>query len=612
MQGGDVRGKDIFHHIKSIGYELETTRLAKFTLLPKDNDRPERLLHTDLATNDLAMLKGLPTDDILRKELMVLPTQEEDGFSFLVTNDMADTKFTEHLKSICEAPLEAAVATEMAYNEDDDEDKDEDDKEEDANILTEQYKNSLYTFNTNDGQIYPIQFVYKDPRHCGLFSDVEWVGTFLKPKKSEHIILDTFTKLLGILFRHLDALEPIPGTLNLHFSKDDHDVVLHPKTRKLFRSPGTSLHYLQTNYREGEAKDNNDLLLKPQMTFSCPAMFLIPVFEEMIRPASESTHASKVLNHLATFVQAMGTAVKELCATDAWPESKKMEGDTLATFQGYLWLFLFKVFRYCVYAGKGEEQAAYFKNTLFFNSRHGNAQLYTVLKRLLAKHLGKGEDDSETIETLQKIILQPPILNKIMETIPNAKQRNNMFIFKYNLDPDNKHYGDPSYSLESYLQFFETSKKPTIDSSTVDPSTDWLHHSMIDVFSSQMEIVDHLVLVEVRCFLELIIDAFSSVLFPEGNKDKVGSLTIGQLKQCVANYKSRPASVVKSASASRVKSASIRKSASASVRKSASKVRSASARKSASKSASARKSASVPRSKSASIKGGKTQKIRKI
>ena len=604
MRGGEVRGKDIFHHIKSIGYELETTRLAKFTLLPKDNDRPERLLHTDLATNDLAMLKGLPADDIRRKELMVLPTEEEDGFSFLVTNDMAVTKFTEHLKSICEEPLEAAVATEMAYNEDeDDEDEDEDDKEEDANILIEQNKNLLYTFNANDGQIYPINFLYKDPRHCGLFSDVEWVGTFLKPKKSEHIILDTFTKLLGILFRHLDALEPIPGTLNLHFSKDDHDVVLHPKTRMLFRSPGTSLHYLQTNYREGDAKDNNDLLLKPQMTFSCPAMFLIPVFEEMIRPASENTHASKVLNHLATFVQAMGDAVKELCVTDAWPESKKMTGDTLATFQGYLWLFLFKVFRYCVYAGKGEEQAAYFKNTLFFNSRHGNAQLYTVLKRLLAKHLGKGEDDSETIETLQKIILQPPILNKIMETIPNAKKRKNMFIFKYNLPPNDKHYGDPSYSLESYLQFFETSKKPTID-----PSTDWLHHSMIDVFSSQMEIVDHLVLIEVRCFLELVVDAFSSVLFPEGNKDKVGSLTIGELKQCVANYKSRPASVVKSIS--------VRKSASASVRRSASKIKSASIRKSASasrvKSASTRKSLSIPRSKSASIKGGKTQKTRKI
>jgi hypothetical protein len=477
----------------------------------------------------------------------------------------------------------------------------------------------------------------------------------LKPKKSEHIILDTFTKLLGILFGHLDALEPIPGTLNLHFSKNDHDVVLHPKTRMLFHSPGTSLHYLQTNYREGDAKDNNDLLLKPQMTFSCPAMFLIPVFEEMIRPASESTHASKVLNHLATFVQAMGTAVKELCVTDAWPESKKMTGDTLATFQGYLWLFLFKVFRYCVYAGKGEDQAAYFKNTLFFNSRHGNAQLYTALKRLLAKHLGKGEDDSETIETLQKIILQPPILNKIMETIPNAKKRNNMFIFGYNLDPNNKNYGDPSYSLESYLQFFETSKKPTID-----PSTDWLHHSMIDVFSSQMEIVDHLILVEVRCFLELIVDAFSDVLFPEGNKDKVGSLTIGELKQCVANYKSRPASVPvqvlnarpenvereseivaqagrlgavtvatymagrgtdillggSAKSASVRKSTSVRKSASASLRKSASKMRSASKVKSASirksvpKSASVRKSASAR--KSASIQGGKTQKTRKI
>ena len=196
-----------------------------------------------------------------------------------------------------------------------------------------------------------------------------------------------------------------------------------------------------------------------------------------------------------------------------------------------------------------------------------------------------------------------------METIPNAKKRNNMFIFGYNLDPNNKNYGDPSYSLESYLQFFETSKKPTID-----PSTDWLHHSMIDVFSSQMEIVDHLILVEVRCFLELIVDAFSDVLFPEGNKDKVGSLTIGELKQCVANYKSRPASVVKAGSVR--KSTSVRKSASASLRKSASKMRSASKVKSASIRKSVPKSASVRKStsarKSASIQGGKTQKTRKI
>jgi hypothetical protein len=97
LRGGDVRGKDIFHHIKSIGYELETTRLAKFTLLPGDNDSSEKLLHTDLGTNDLSMLKGLPADDILRKELMVLPTEQEDGFTFLVTNDMAETNFTRHL-----------------------------------------------------------------------------------------------------------------------------------------------------------------------------------------------------------------------------------------------------------------------------------------------------------------------------------------------------------------------------------------------------------------------------------------------------------------------------------------------------------------------------------
>ena len=186
-------------------------------------------------------------------------------------------------------------------------------------MVTEDYKNSLYTFHPNAGGVYPIQFIYKDPRHCGLFSDVEWVGTFLTPKKSDNIILDTFVRLLGRLFRHLDDLEPIPGTLKVNFSKTDKEEVPHPKTRMLFHSPGTSLHYLQTHYREGEMNDSNDVLLKPQMTFSCPVMFLIDILVEMVRPASEGTHVSDILKHLVSFVGVMRSAVQELCATETLP-----------------------------------------------------------------------------------------------------------------------------------------------------------------------------------------------------------------------------------------------------------------------------------------------------
>jgi hypothetical protein len=563
--GGDIHRKDIFNRIKSIGYELETTRLAKLTLLPANGPNPDTLMHTDLNANDLAMISSLDEDDILTKERMTLPAMAGDDFSFVVTNDMAETDFTRHLQKMCEEPLEAAVAIEIA----DLDDEEEEEKEARIAMVTEDYKNSLYTFHPNAGGVYPIRFIYKDPRHCGLFSDVEWVGTFLTPAKSKNIILDTFFQLLRRLFQHLDELEPIPGTLKVNFSDEDKEVVQHPKTRILFRSPGTSLHYLQTHYREGEMNDSNDVLLKPQMTFSCPVVYLIDVLVEMVRPASEGTHVSDILKHLVSFVGVMKSAVQELCAAETLPglpDFTPLKGKTLAAFQGYLWLFLFKVFRYYGYAGKGDNQAAYFKNTLFFNSRHGNAQLYHAMKALLAKHMGRAEDDLQTIETLQKIILNPAVLNRILSEIPQPKQRKGMFLFtdeEYDLKKDHHRYGDPSFSLKSYLQFFEDPKDDSDPDVTYTDDMkfkmrDWLYYSKNDVFSTQMEIVDGLVLVEVRCFLELIVDAFSGVLFPGGNAVKVPSLTIGQLKQCAADYKSKSKSKSKSRFRPRPVSAAIK------------------------------------------------------
>jgi len=188
------------------------------------------------------------------------------------------------------------------------------------------------------------------------------------------------------------------------------------------------------------------------------------------------------------------------------------------------------------------------------------------MKTLLATHMGRAEDDLQTIETLQKIILNPSVLNRILSEIPQPKQRNGMFLFtdeKYDLNKDHPHYGDPSFSLKSYLQFFEDPKDDSDPDVTYTDDikfkmSDWLYYSKNDVFSTQMEIVNHLVLVEVRCFLELIVDAFSGVLFPGGNKDPVPSLTIGQLKQCAADYKSKSKSRTKSKSRSRPVSVAIK------------------------------------------------------
>jgi len=573
IRGGKIRKNGIndtvpFNFIQSIGYELETTQLAKFTLLSEDED--SKLMHTDLGTNYLDILRG---KDVRKKELMEL-TEPGDGFIFLVTNDKAETNFTRHLQTICESERKKARsdAEDEAVEDEDEADEDEADEDEedgDAFYLAKDFKNSLYIFMTKEGIEHPIQFEYSELRHCGFFSDVEWVGTFLTPERGPNIILETFVQLLERLFQHLDALEKTDGNLIVHFSDKDEVVVGKPTERKLFNLKGTSLYYLQTNYGEGKMVTLDDLLLKPQMTFSCPVKDLTDILKAMIQPVSRTNFASRVLSHHAEFIQTLGTIVEELCDTEI-SSGFNMKGEHLATFQGYLWLFLFKIFRYYIYFIKPEnDRAEYFKNTLFFNSRHGNAQLYQAMKALLAEHLG---GNGNPVEILQKIILQPNILKKIFlgtkilrkiflitktrHERPNAKTTD-IFEFNKDLTLDDPHYGDPCYSLKSYLQFFEKPKIHT-DSSN-DPErpihgavklnvNDWFHYSNTDKFSSQMEIKNHLVLVEVRCFQELIVDTFIDELFPlklfpKRDEEHVRSLTIGQLKKCVKIYRDKPTSL---------------------------------------------------------------------
>jgi len=577
-RGGKIRKNGIndtvpFKFIQSIGYELETTQLAKFTRLPKDTDEYRKLMHTDLGTNYLDILHG---KDPRKRELMELPTKPGDKFTFLVTNDKAETEFTRHLKKICESEREKAKS-DGEEGEDDDAIRAEE-YDGDAFYHANHFKNSLYIFrpfqkidhdiqqikHPNKQIDHHIQFEFNETHHCGFFSDVEWVGTFYTPERGPDIIMDTFAQILERLFQHLDALEPTLGNLIVHFSSSDEVIVDEPIDRKLFNLKGTSLYYLQTTYGESKMETLDDLRLKPQMTFSCPVDKLIEVLNAMIQPVSHTNFASNALNYQTEFIKTLGTIVKELCDTEISPGFNMKDWEHLATFKGYLWLFLFKIFRYYSYFIKQKDkQAELFKNTLFFNSRHGNAQLYEVMKKLLAKHPGINGDPAET---LQKIILQPNILKKIflgtyilrqiflITKLPGAERAEAEItdIFEFNkkgledLTQDDPHYGDPSYSLKSYLQFFENPQTPNDSSSDSERPirgaiklnmNDWFRYSETDKFCSLMEIKDHLVLVEVRCFLELIVDTFFGILFPKGHDKHVPSLTIGQLKDCVENYR---------------------------------------------------------------------------
>jgi len=585
-RGGDIRRQDIFNRILSIGYEMETTQLAKFTLIPGEagsgkagqGEGQGTLLHTDLAANDLAMVQKLPADNVRRQEILTLPLPgsalSDDAFSFLVTNDMAETNLTRYLQKVCEDPLEAAVAVENAACLAEAEEAaeasesasqprklpegqpygaDEVEEECDARVaaVAEDYKNALYTFRTEAGVVHPIQFVYRDPRPCGQFSDVEWVGTFLRPAPRKTLILDTFVTFLGALLRHLDTLTATPGTLMLNFSGTDQEAVLHPRTRMLFRAPDTNLHYMQIQYKEpGPAAGRdpaqvqntiNNVKIKPQMTFSCQAMYVIPILAEMVKPFSlkgpvpSDSPKSTMRDRLVKAVDDVVAAVHALTDNrDMWPaEGKRPTGKDLATFQGYLWLFIFKIVRYYGYVAKvngdkGKEGAKYFKDALFFNSRHSNAQLYQAMKAFLAERYAWSVGDPRTAEALQRLLLQPTV----WEGLTAGKARKKAFDMSNDLPPTHPHYGDPRYSLKSYLQFFDAPAPMTVLSPVEDAKMrDWLYYAKVDIYSSQMVIEDHRILVEVRFFAELVAEAFSEVL-----SSGTTSPTVAQLKECVSHY----------------------------------------------------------------------------
>ena len=68
-------------------------------------------------------------------------------------------------------------------------------------------KNELYTFESESGKKYTINFENWGKQDCGTFADVEWIMTYYNPKIRKNIILDTFINVAKNLILHLSHLE---------------------------------------------------------------------------------------------------------------------------------------------------------------------------------------------------------------------------------------------------------------------------------------------------------------------------------------------------------------------------------------------------------------------
>ena len=574
-KGGNINKHNAFKYILSIGYEVETDFLAKLTA--GYNEEGEQILfNTDSNTQNIEKKQDQEggqdeeleeeedkdyNDRLRKEEVMHIDAYDQDGkldnnISFLVTNDMASTALSKKLNKLC-CPIHLNNPSSYCGDK-----------------VPADLKNKLYKFYTeNDFETktdkeYNIEFVYFDDNECGTFSDVEWVITYYKPQQSENIILDTFKNLIQNLTRHLDELEQIEGSLviNKIDIRDDSGKVIktyperiipNPVNRVLFRSRKENLYYLQTNISKN--KLDMDLICPTfQMTFATNIERIFQVLKQLIYNKVISfecsiEHDKQKMDILQRIEYCVDQLIDGYNEKERNPKLKisKTESNKIVIkqFKGYLGLILYKLYVYYnTYLekesqnkdkSKENQKIIYFKDSLFFNPRHSNYDFYLEAKKCLSKLFGSGSSTNKikqnnVISTIiRKIILQPNILNQLLLN-DTSKVDENAFLPSINkIKKGDEKYGDPYYSLDSYFRFFE---EPVDDDSNLyqDDTVifyDWFQYKGVDKVSTQMEINNNVILVEVRNFQKLLSNYIVGSSEPELKNEIMNNTTCNKLEK---------------------------------------------------------------------------------
>ena len=538
-KGGDISNQNGLRHILSIGYEIESANLMKLTKTETDNPNEIVLFNSDTTSNNISEFKKFETniddideDIIIRLEEMIEDVVLDDSGNvdtnsvFNITNDISLYAFSKKLKKTCH------------YSESDSQDDDHTDE-----------KNQMYLFRDTEDNEYNIHFLFdsKSNNECYKQTNVEWIFTYFKPRRSQNVIVDTFVNVIKNLLRHVSDLEQINGKFIMKYN-DENDVeqeliIDKPENRVLYHKPDTNLYYLQTQVTNMDyVFDNN--CSKIQMTFSTKAENILTVIETILRDELNSVASiNEILSVRLDNLLNVKSCVEELFnrynsseSTYAFPaENKNVE-----IVKNYIILFLFKIKQY-YYFIKGSYKTKYLKNFLFINSRHGNYAFYVALKLKIRKLFKITEIDA--IEIIKKLILQPTILTKMVDS--DVTLRRGVFSPTNLLDKTHAHYGDPIYSLASYFQFFE-------DPVDTKMSNDWLVYKQIDNNTTTMELKNDVVLVELRNFQELLTSYVYSIADAElknqmitglcnrftGNTDEnVTGFSIANFKKIVELYR---------------------------------------------------------------------------
>ena len=611
IYGGDIDKHNIFRKILSIGYELETMSLAKFTLITTDNENEPILLNTDTNSKDYEKMMALQngnnsnneddyddydyyanrleetleidayTTESLNKLTKISnnltkqtkqvkqakqakqskPKQrllvKDDDTTFLVANDMAVTPFTKYLNVFCNIN-DAANKTNNNTTANTANTANTHNTKTDSDLID---KNDLYTFETETGNKYALNFETWSKKDCGMFSDVEWIMTYYKPKQNKNIILNTFINVAKNLIFHLNQLEKQTGRLIMNFSEDDKEIMKKTEIRNLYHLPNTNLYYLQTHLIDKQL-DIDDICFVPQMTFSCHIKDMVDIFKELSKDSINNFENYKriaderiaVIDNIEKCINKLFenynksspivTLTKSNANTNIHSNSHNSKTKTtiklklvesrnkilIKSIKNYLFLFLFKLQRYFNFYLTDEKvkskskTAKYLKDTLFFNSRHTNYEIYKAIKQLIAEYFKQYNSniklsDGEIASIIQKLVIQQPVLEEfLLDDVNNI--RKNAFLITNKLEKTHKNYGNPHYSLVSYFDFFEN----PIDNTTRRNENnelfhDWLQYDGVDNYSSTTDIKNNIVLTEIRSFARMLGSYIYSVADDELKKN---------------------------------------------------------------------------------------------
>ena len=558
--GGSINDDNIFQYIKSIGFEIETTDLIKFTLVTTENQE-DILINSALTNIDLEygyFDENEYTDIIDKPEL-----------KFKITNDSAeDSKFNEELEELVNIHK----------------------NDEDCENVVFQLKIPKNTYLKQTTYDIKIREPDTELHNCSSFTDVEWIITYYKPQMSKNIILNTFYNSMILLRHHLSELVTIQNSQFYYLNEENEYVKFeNTKINQTYVLPGTSLLYFNSSIYDIKNYDiNQDLKIVVQMTFSCDILYVYRIMKKLLSIEYSAQQIEIVKKYLEIFrdntniisinkliQQTISNENFDLDAIDNSLEIVKnlfqiynnntaenrgylfeSNNDNIKKIKMYFFLIIYKIYIYLnsYFKNKEDNNESLFKKSLSFAVRHSNYFLYLEIKKLISYIFTsefKGKDEKyindKIIEIINNIIKpidkQKNFFNLLFQSSYIRNKKRELYkLVQSNPEQNKVYFGNPLYSISSYFYHFENQNKEEHDEDEEDDDDDdehdegeeekrdWLVSHNVDEKSTKFELNNDTIIIEFRdfpsyCYLNLFISSDDNMR-GEILQNNIGTLTM--------------------------------------------------------------------------------------